>query len=74
MSTASLLLLIVEILSVDGTTAALRADLTTGLRAGDEGTIFYVLEVGDRRKRIYLGPAAVTGVDELGASAISRSR
>ena len=61
MSATSLLLLIVEILSVDGSTAALRADLTTGLRAGDEGTVFYELDVGGRRKRINLGPASVTG-------------
>ena len=70
MSAATLVILVATISSVEGGAAQLEAGFAHGLRPGDAGQVFYRLTVGTETKRVEVGEAAVTEVDELTATCL----
>lgn len=68
MNAVSLIILVATISGVDGGTAQIEAGLAHGLRPGDTGQIFYQLTVGSEARRVDVGEATVTAVDELTAT------
>ncbi len=67
MTAASAFVLVVRILSVEGSEARVEGGLLDGLRPGDAGRVYYELSVGSATKRIVVGPAQVVAANELAA-------
>ncbi len=67
MNAAYLVILVATISGVEGGDARLEAGLAHGLRVGDVGRVFYRLSVGSETKRVEVGEATVTEVEELSA-------